>query len=388
MKLRTLVLTIAVLAALSAVAFFATRPVPPPVADARVGQSLVDPALVEKAAKLRLSDQGKSVTLTRQADGSWRVTSYYDLPADFAKLSRAIASLTEAKLERLVTSNAERISRLEFKDARIDLLDASDKELWTVTLGRTPDTGGGRYVRFGSEQKAFLATLNEFVDVESKNWANTELLTLKVDDIAKVTLPFAEGGPVTVSRAKKDDEWTADKTPAGQKVKSDKLAAVLGSLSSIRFSDTNDLTDASFAAAKASERVFTVETFDQKTYKIALGRKPEEKKLKPVAADGKAGPGSLGSVADLAKKDEPKSADGKPADPAKPITPEFETIPAGPVFTEISSSDSAAPINTIMQKRAYQVADYTFTSLPQKAEELFEPAPVAAPVKPDEKKVP
>ena len=31
---------------------------------------------------------------------------------------------------------------------------------------------------------------------------------------------------------------------------------------------------------------------------------------------------------------------------------------------------------------------YTFTGLPQKADELFEPAPVAAPAKPDEKKVP
>jgi hypothetical protein len=41
-----------------------------------------------------------------------------------------------------------------------------------------------------------------------------------------------------------------------------------------------------------------------------------------------------------------------------------------------------------MQKRAFQISDYTFTSLPQKSDELFEPAPVAAPAKPDEKKVP
>ena len=38
----------------------------------------------------------------------------------------------------------------------------------------------------------------------------------------------------------------------------------------------------------------------------------------------------------------------------------------------------AAPVNAAMQKRAYQVSEYTFTSLPQKPEEIFEPAPAAA----------
>ena len=36
-------------------------------------------------------------------------------------------------------------------------------------------------------------------------------------------------------------------------------------------------------------------------------------------------------------------------------------------------------MNTAMQKRAYQISDYVFTGLPQKADELFEPAPPPAP---------
>src|SRR6185369_11841846 len=116
MKLRTLIVTIVVLAALSAVVFFVQRPAPPPSADPRIGQSLLAPGVIEKAAKLRISDQGKSVTVAKQADGTWRVPSYYDLPADFTKISGLIGNLTDAKLERLVTSNAERIARLEFKD--------------------------------------------------------------------------------------------------------------------------------------------------------------------------------------------------------------------------------------------------------------------------------
>jgi hypothetical protein len=121
-----------------------------------------------------------------------------------------------------------------------------------------------------------------------------------------------------------------------------------------------------------------------------MGRKPEEKKLKPPApsTDGKSGPASLGSVADLGKKEEKKDENqkGEKADDTKPLAPEFETIPAGPVFVFISHSDSSAPVNAAMQKRAFQISEYTFTGLPQKTEELFEPAapppPPATPAAP------
>ena len=404
MKLRTLVVTIVVLAALSGVVWFLNRPTPPPSADSRLGRQLVDRATVEKAAQLRVTDQGKFVTVIRQPDGTWRVPSYFDLPADFSKITGLIGNLTDAKLDRLVTSSADRIARLEFKDTKIELLDSAGKAVWSVTLGKTPDSGGGRFVRFGTEQKAFQASLNAWLDPEPKNWANAELLNVKADDVAKIEIPFADGGPITVSRAKKEDAWNADKTPAGQKVKADKISSLLSSVGSVRFSDTNDLTDANFTAAKANTRTFKLTTFSGKTVTVAMGRKPEDKKLKPPAptADGKSGPASLGSIADLAKKDEkPKEADAKPGeekkpDEAKPLAPEYETIPAGPVFVTIANSDTAAPVNAFMTKRAFQISEYIFTGLPQKPDELFEPAPpppapapvapAATPAKADDKK--
>ncbi len=381
MRLKTLIVAIAVLAALSAVTFFVRRPAPAAVADARVGQGLVDQATLEKAAKLRLGDQGKIVTLTRQTDGTWRVTNYYDLPADFTKLSGFVGNLTDAKLQRLVTTNTGKIGRLEFKDTKIELLDSAEKPLWSATLGKNAETGGGRYVQFGDEAKAYLTNLSAYLDAEPKNWANAEILSVKPEEIAKIELPFAEGGPVTFSRAKKDDAWTSDKTPADQRVNAGKLATVLSSVGSIRFSDTTALDDANFAAAKANQRVFKLTTFDNKTVTVALGRKPEEKKLKPPTAttDGKSGPAALGSLADLTKAGEKKddaAKDAKPDD-SKPLAPEYETIPAGQVFATIAHSDAAALINAVMQKRAFQISDYTFTGLPQKADELFEPAPAA-----------
>jgi len=40
----------------------------------------------------------------------------------------------------------------------------------------------------------------------------------------------------------------------------------------------------------------------------------------------------------------------------------------------------------LMQKRAFQIYEYTFTGLPQKADELFEALPVPPPAKQAEEK--
>lgn len=371
MKLKTLIVTIAVLAVLSVIAFVARRPDAPAATDARLNQPLVSTAAVEKAQQVRLADAGRTVTVARQADGSWHVTSYYDLPADFSKLSGFINSLTEARLQRLVTSNPERIARLDFKDTKIELLDGGGQAVLSVSLGKNAEAGGGRFVRFGDENKAYLANLNAWLDTESRNWAQADLLSLKPEDVARLELPL-ENGNVVLTRAKKEDAWTATPTPTGQKLRADKISGVLSSIGALRFTETTAPDDANATTAKANLRTVKLTTFDQKTITVALGRKPEEKKLKPPSADAKTGPGALGSVSDLTKKD----------GDAKPLTPEFETIPAGPVYAFVTHSDTSAPVNTWMQKRAFQVGEYAFTSLPQKADDLFEAAPAADTTKP------
>jgi hypothetical protein len=381
MKLRTLLIVVAALAVLSVIAFVIQRPAPPATADARLNQPLVDRALLEQAAKLRLTDQGKTVSLARQSDGTWTVTSYHDLPADFAKLTRLTDELANAKLQRLVTSNPDRIARLEFKDTKIELLDSSDKTLASLNLGKTAEAGG-RFIRFDDEPKAFLASLNTWLDAESKNWADSTLVRLKSDDIAEIEIPFADGSTTTFNRAKKEDAWTSAQLPADHTVNTGKLTSVLSSLTSLRFSDTTALDDPKLAEAKPHSRTVKLTTFDGKTLSLTFARKPEEKKLKPPAPAKpedaeKSGPAVLGSLTEAAASDK-KAPE---ADPSL-VAPEYETIPAGPVFVSITHSDSAAPINALMQKRAFQISDYAFTSLPQKPEDVFTAPPTPAPAEP------
>jgi hypothetical protein len=390
MKLKSLLLTIALLAVASAIVYFANRPTAPVVSDPRVGTPLVDRAILEKTATLRFADQGKTMQFVKQADGSWHVATYFDFPADVARLSQFVDELQNAKIERLVSSDPVRLARYEFKDTGFALLDSTGKELTSVTLGKNAE-GGGRLVRFGSEPKAYLSRLNAYFDTEPRNWADAQLVNLKNDDIAQVEIGFADAPAVVVRRAKKEDPFVAEKAPEGQRLKADKITALLSSLTSLRFTDTNATDDANAVAAKQHVRIFKLTTFDGKTLTVALGRKPEEKIIKtpePAKEPQKAGPAALLAQADDKPKieatvgstnSEPETLNPKPGDsasgPAKALESITQTIRAGPVFAFVTSADGKAPIDALMQKRAFQIYEYAFTGLPQKPDELFEPQP-------------
>ncbi|OHE77324.1 MAG: hypothetical protein A3G75_03595 [Verrucomicrobia bacterium RIFCSPLOWO2_12_FULL_64_8] len=393
MKLRPLVVTVAVLGLLSAAAWYLQRPPVPAAQDERIGRSLLEPALAEKAGKIRVTDQGKTTLLTRATTGQWLVTGYHDFPVDLSKLRRFIEDLSAAKVQRLVTRSPERLGRLEFKDTAAALLDAADKELWSLTLGKNAE-GGGRFVRFGNEAKGYLANLSLYLDADAKTWADSLLVDLKSDDVAAVEIGFAEGEPVTVTRAKKEDPWSADRTPAGHRLKADKITSLLSSFGSLRFTDTSDPADPEVAAARAHLRTVKFTAFDRKTIAVQLGRRPEVKAPESPKSEAESLKSEVGSPpandqppsAESQKPEvggqtpetaptqnpEPQTPNPKPARPAPPAQP------AGPVYAFIEHSDPAAPVNALMKKRAFQIYEWPFTSLPAKADELFEASPAEA----------
>ncbi len=381
MKLRTLVIAIVILAALSGVVALVNRPPARPPEDARVAQPIAAASLVEKATGIRISESGRTVELKKSPAGAWQVTSYFDFPADLDKLSRFAGDLTDLKISRLVTTTPATLARLGFKDSRIELLDANGQPLLDLVLGKSPDTGTGRFVRYGTEDKAYLTGLDSALDTEPKNWAAATLLKLKPDEVAKVEVTFPEtetasaATTVTAIRAAKDKPYVSPADSArSTPLNSSAITTLVESLTAMRFTDTTATDDANATAAKSATRLVKLTTFDQKTITLAMGRKPEEKKPKPaapIAPDAK--------PADSTTPPAPTDAAAKPADPAKPTEPEFDVIPAGPVYAFVTHSDTDAPINGLMTKRAFQVAEYTFTSLPQKADDLFE-SPPASPV--------
>jgi len=361
MKPKTLLIVIAALAALCVTAWFFNRPVPPPSArDPRINQPLLTSSDATNLASLQLTDQGNTVLLTRpSASSGWQVASNHDLPADFPKLATLVQTLTATRIERLVTSTPDRLARLGFSDTTLTASDASGQPLLVLTLGKDAD-GGGRYLRFANESKAYLARLETAFDTDSTNWTDSTLLRFSPADIAKVT--FAFPSPLFVSRASATAPFTTDATPAGQRLKTDTVNSLLSTLSTLRFLQTSEPTDPQATGARASARTVTLTTFDGKTITVALGRRPEHIVASRYAAHAAPIEFFLRDTAPV---------------PAALLGPITEKIPPGPAFAFVTHSDAAAPLNALMQKRAFQVSEFTLTALPSTAASLFEPVPAA-----------
>lgn len=386
MKLRTLLIVAFFLIALSATVFITHRPDSSRSMDPREGQPLADAAVLERATKVRVMDRGKTVTLTQQPDGSWSVTSYFNLPANFTMISGLVGSLVDSRLQRLVTTNTERFARMGFSETQIAFFDSSNKELWSAMLGKNAE-GGGRFVRYGTEQKAYLTNFNAGLESESKNWANTELLAMNANDIARVEVALDGASPILFSRANKDTVWTSDQTPVDKKIDDSKIALMLSSIANIHFSETNDLSDSRFSEAKVIARVIKVSCFDGKAVSITFRNKPAD----AIMVAGEAVSPSAGPIADFTAKRNfpnlnagPSTAGGAitsgpiPAGSPMPspadVHPQaVQGSPAAPVFVVIESSDTAAPVNAMMKQRAFQVAGDIIPGVPKKAADFFEP---------------
>src|SRR5436305_868721 len=133
MKLRSLVIAVAILAVLSGIAAYLTRTPPPPATDPRVGKPIAEKAAFTSAAKIRVFFDGTTVELVHQPDGTWTIPAYFDMAVDFNKLSQLFEFFTNEKITRVVTTNPDTIKRLEFSGTRITLVDSAGKEAWVVS---------------------------------------------------------------------------------------------------------------------------------------------------------------------------------------------------------------------------------------------------------------
>lgn len=363
MNLKPLALAVIVLAALAGAAFLLDRPAAPTAtADPRVGQPLLDPALAATATRLTLTHEGNTVTLFRPADTApWQVATYHDLPADFPKLARFVRELTEATIDRFVTATPARLARLQFSDTTVTLGTPADPAAWSITLGRTADTGG-RYVKFAIEDRAYLASLNTWLDATPKSWADTALVGLTAADIARLELTFPEDdSPLVLTRPDATAPFTTDALPDGQQLKSSTLTSLLNTLTGLRFTDTAPYDAPDAIAARAHARTVKLTTFSGAETSLALGRRPEHTIVKVPTS---VGPAALGSITETAAEPAPET-----------LQPETETIPAGPVYTQVTTTHPDAGLTPLATTLAFQISDFPYTSLPPTRVALFEPIP-------------
>lgn len=354
MKVKSLALAVGALAVLTAAVWFFNRDRDAgPALDPRVGKPLLDSATVAKTAEFYLRSGGSEVTLTGVDPAGLKagvVKEYHNLPADYAKFARFIDDLTksEAKISRMVGSNAERLEKLGFSGDRIELRGKDGKPVWTLQLGNSP-ASGGKFVKFDDEKKAYLSGLSAWLDTTPKNWADAALVGAKPEDVVGIQVQFPGGGSLSVNRVDGRGVWKCPDLADGETLKDSEVTSLASKLAGLRFTDTRDPETLETIAARPTARTYKLTLADGRTFTITLSQRtdPQPEPPKP-AAEG-----------------------------ATPPAP-----PPQPADVYVQSSRAEDPVNDLMKQRSFQVAEWTFTGLPGSRDALVNAAPAAAPAAP------
>ena len=367
MNLKTLSLSVLILAILSGIVAWLNRPVVATDSDPRVGHSLLTDIAANETDSLTLTRDGESVELQRDDAQNWRIKSYHDLPADESKLRRLVQELADANIVRVVTRNPERAARLELGESVVTF--ASGDSSSTLTFGKNAQRGG-RYLKLDEADDApvYLTAATTYLDTTAKNWADAKLTTFEASDIKQLEIDFAAGEQITVTRDDADSDWQVPSLAPDKRVRSAAVSSLLSQLSTLRFTETASPESEDVVAATAHQSTFNLTTFDDETITVAIGRKPEQTIIKEESAN------PVDAVADLTAA--PKLGPSDAEDALEDMT---ETIPAGPVYVSVNGPSARTPLAEAQSNLALQIAEYIFTGLPADRAGLLENAPPPAP---------
>jgi hypothetical protein len=325
MKLSTIVVVTAALAVLAAVLVLSQKQAPAPMPAGREGTKLVDAVNVARADRVRIRGEGDSVVeLRRGEDGVWLVPSYHDLPADFDRLARTVRALTDAQVRRFVTENPGRIARMGFSGLGLRLADG-EAVILDMEIGKSVE-GGGRFVRFAGDGRAYESDFDAWIDVNPRSWVKTELTNFTPGDVSELELEFVGGESITFSRESSADEFVSCMQVVDRRVRDGYVNTLLGQIGQIRFMDTEEPGADAAKSAFAGAVTYRARLFSGEEWTILIGRGPA----------GEAGG-------------------------------------AGDVFARVTSSKTESPINRMMERRSFKIGNWIFSQLPARLDDVFEP---------------
>jgi len=352
MKVKSIALTVAILAAVTAAVWYWQRDRDSgPVADARVGQTLLDAATVARIGGMTLVSGGNTITLNGIDPAALKagvVKEYHDLPADYAKVARVIEDLLkpESRITRFLSARPDRIEKLGFKGDRIELRDRDGKVFWTLHLGDSQERGG-RFIKYGDESKAYLSGLALWIDTNARSWAEAALIGAKGDDVVGIEVVLPSGETLAATRVDGRGVWKSPGLAEGESPKDAEWTTLAGKLAGLRFLDTGEPLTADAIAGRPGARRYTVTLADGRIFKVVTSQRLE---APPV------------ETKELAEGETPPAPQAPPAD------------------VWVSSSRAEDAVNSSMTRRGFQIAEWVLNGLASTREALVNPpAPAAAP---------
>jgi hypothetical protein len=224
----------------------------------------------------------------------WRVRERSDYPANFPQITEFLvkaASLKVVQTEQIGPSQLARLQLVTGSETNsgivLDLKDKNDKSLKTVTLGKMhtrkppansqfPDEGfpDGRYVLLAGDTQSALLVADPLSNVEPKpeQWLNKDFFKVERPRAIAVNFPAATNS-WKLTRDTETGEWKLADTKPGEQLDTNKISGVTGPFASPTL---NDVLPLSAATNWDKPTVVTVDTFDDFTYTVAVGKKTND----------------------------------------------------------------------------------------------------------------
>ncbi len=353
MKIRTLIFSLLILAAVAAVGYWlSNRDTGKPEINSKVGKKLVYPELLANITEIVLQSitDDKTVHIKKDDKGTWILPDYYLLPVEFSKLDGFISSLHKADILRLVTRKKERIDRLEFSKHKI-VLKANEETVWLMETGKRGQSGG-LFVRFNDEAEAYLADLTSYFDSNVDNWPEKRMLLFQSSDVAALYFEFKNSDPgFIIKRETVESEFTAEGLTENEKLNESAITSFISTLTSARYTKVHELDDPDAIVAKDHTHSVNFELFNGKTYSLHVGRRPA-------------------NILDEVESENSELSDNESENEEEPEEPE-----PGPVFIFFESSDPDDRLNSIMQRISLSYSNYVFNQVPESREKFIESPP-------------
>lgn len=340
MNLRNLSILTGILAIIAvAILVFENATKPELVTSLPSGETtlLTDERMAPTATLIVKGSDKKETRIVTDKKGRWMVENHHNLPVDFAKLSRLLSGIRDASLLRFVTRNPDKASQLQIDQTSVTLLDDKDQVIRKIRFGKT-GKNQGTFVALDDQPEVYLSSFNGFVDGDPSAWANKQLIDAQPTDVRKATMRWkaADGAStsLTAEREKAEEAFAVSDAPDGATFKTEKLDSVLQSILSARYSSVEPASDPMPGILENPIEI-TLSLFDDRSYAFTIGRKPDA----PQAA-------------------EPEQAE----------TP----TPPQPSWMHIVSADGEDPINSWMQKLAFQYGAWLLDNLPKSPDEFLD----------------
>ena len=218
---------------------------------------------------------GESVTLRRQK-GKFVVADRDNYPASVKNVNALITSCVDIKTTEMYTSDAKNHEDLGVAEGKaeksVKFLKSDSSLITGIVIGKRKKEGQGSFLRLAGDDRVYLAMEVPWIRARPISYVDTELISVKADDVESVTVG---SGKDSYTIRRQGGKAVLENVPEGKQQKESDCKTVLEALSNLRFSDVKkDSSGIDF------NKEYVCKLKDSTVYTLDIGQKDSANYLK------------------------------------------------------------------------------------------------------------